>query len=248
MNELRDLIQTIDFPVKNLGKSKSPPKGYRSKAKKAIEKAQWNYALGKLFIALHIRNKLDDPPDVKEQKAKAEKANQYFTNIDDYMILKEIARNCYGMRTKKDCDIYRKEGVKAFRKNYKTMAYAFDLYNEYTKVDNALQKSSSQRSSSQRSSSQRSSPQRSYPQRLTDKEVFMLFDKEMENVSDKELAEFRGSIESTKSNYNSARSSFSKSNQKEGGKNNKSKKVIKKKNSTNQKKSKKLLKKKYHKK
>ena len=65
----------------------------------------------------------------------------------------------------------------------------------------------------------------------------------MENVSDKELAEFRGSIESTKSNYNSARSSFSKSNQKEGGKNNKSKKVIKKKNSTNQKKSKKLLKK-----
>ena len=259
MEELKDLIGTFTVPSGNFGKSKSPPKDLRGKFKKTMENAKLKYALGKLFIILHIKNqanKFQHSSNLK--KKKAFKVIKYFEDADNYMILDDIARNCYGMKTKHDCDKYREEGATAFLKNYKRMAFAYDLYDEYKKKT-TLQRSSSQRSPSQRSSSQRSSSQRSSSQRrpsqrsssqrrpsrrLTDEEFVILFEKEMENVTDDELAKFRGSIDSNNSNYNSAKSSFSKSKSdvKEGGKNKKSKKVIKK-NSTYNKKLKKVIKK-----
>jgi len=121
------------FPLKNLGPSKSPPKNIREKAKKKIEDVKVKLALARLFVLLHIRNKLDDSEQVKILKSKAREATKYFENADDYMILDEIVRGCYYMDYK-TCKKYKKypdKGATVFLKNYKRMAYANDLYNKY---------------------------------------------------------------------------------------------------------------------
>jgi hypothetical protein len=133
INAVENVKKGIAFPFKNLGPSKSPPKNIREKAKKKIEDYKVKLALARLFVLLHIRNKLDDSEQVKILKSKAREATKYFENADYYMILDEIVRGCYYMDYK-TCKKYKKypdKGATVFLKNYKRMAYANDLYNKY---------------------------------------------------------------------------------------------------------------------
>ena len=158
---VKDVKKGFSFPFKNLGPSKSPPKNFREKAKKSIEDVKVKLALARLFVLLHIRNKLDDSEKVKILKSKALEATKYFKNADDYMILDEIVRGCYYMdfqtcKKYKKYEKYENKGATVFLKNYKRMAYAYDLYNKYINDRNkyVFKKDPSRKSlSPQRSSS-----------------------------------------------------------------------------------------------
>jgi len=160
---VKDVKRGFSFPFKNLGPSKSPPKNFREKAKKSIEDVKLKLALARLFVLLHIRNKLDDSEKVKILKSKALEATKYFKNADDYMILDEIVRGCYYMdfqtcKKYKKYEKYENKGATVFLKNYKRMAYAYDLYNKYINDRNkyVFKKDPSRKSLSPQRSSQRS--------------------------------------------------------------------------------------------
>lgn len=187
---VKDVKKGISFPIKNLGPSKSPPKNIREKAKKKIEDVKVKLALARLFVLLHIRNKLDDSEKVKILKSKAYDATKYFENADDYMILDEIVRGCYYMdlQTCKKYNKYKDKGATVFLKNYKRMAYAHDLYNKYINDRHKykLKKKSPRKSLSSQRSSQKSS-----------------------QISSSNISEYGSS-------YHSARSDFSQSSNKGG--------------------------------